>query len=66
MQPSGELAEKPVDLLPVRLVDGQTICIPNTVAIIKGMDAGNMKVGKDCSVYWMELFIIGDRVDTCH
>jgi iron(III) transport system substrate-binding protein len=26
----------PVKLLPVRLDDGQTICIPNTVAIIKG------------------------------
>ncbi len=27
---------KPVELLPVRLADGATICIPNTVAVIKG------------------------------
>ncbi len=28
--------DKPVDALPVRLDDGSTICIPNTIGIIKG------------------------------
>lgn len=29
-------AGKPVDMLPVKMINGQTICIPNSVAIIKG------------------------------
>ena len=31
-------AEHPVDMVPVRLEDGATICIPNTVAMIQGTD----------------------------
>lgn len=29
---------KPVDMVPIRTEEGKTICIPNTVAIVKGTD----------------------------
>jgi len=31
-----KFADKPVDMLPVRLDNNETVCIPNTVSIIKG------------------------------